>query len=98
MIRGDDCENNTGSLIFHSDLVYTLPNNEKYWTHLQRDGNLVTRRELSKKWEWATCSGQGAEVFEEFSLVLTSNDTLQIVDESGMIIWDSVLDESCFKD
>lgn len=96
VIRGDDCEVNVGELIFHTGLSVSLPNNEKYWTHLQRDGNLVTRRELTKQWAWATCSGLGPEVLEEFNLVLTKDDTLAILDTNGIQIWESSMDESCF--
>lgn len=96
MIRGNNCGNNEGTLIYHSGLVQTLRNNEKYWTHLQRDGNLVTRREVSKRWEWATCSGQGQDAKEDFSLVLTASDTLAILSEDGTQIWESSNDATCF--
>lgn len=97
VIRGDDCDQNVGDLIFHSGLSVTLPNNEKYWTFLQRDGNLVTYREVSKKWAWATCSHEpGAGVVDDFELVLTAGDTLAIVDANGTQIWESSQDVTCF--
>ena len=85
VVRGDDCRNNQGDLVYNTGLVYPLPHNgEKYWTMLQRDGNLVTRREVSKKWAWKSCSGQGPDVHQVFELVLTANDTLAIVDMNGV--------------
>lgn len=95
VVRGDGCMENEGSLVYQSGLSKQLPNNEKYWTHLQRDGNLVTRRELTKKWEWATCSHDG-EVNEDFSLVISKSDSLQILNQNGDIIWESDKDETCF--
>ena len=99
VVRGDDCRNNQGDLVYDTGLVYPLPHNgEKYWTMLQRDGNLVTRREVSKKWAWKSCSSQGPDVHEVFELVLTANDTLAIVDKNGIVIWESSRDEACFAE
>lgn len=96
VLRGDACNENKGSVIFRSGFSATRPHNEKYYTHLQRDGNLVTRSETTEMWTWTTCSSQGNGVEEYFNLVLTGSDTLAILDINGTEIWESAHDESCF--
>ena len=86
---------NSGAGLFRSGYSLNLPNNEKYYTKLQRDGNLITFKSVSGEWVWKTCSSQGA-VSKVFSLVVDKDDTLSIIDENGELIWNSAFDSTCF--
>ena len=76
----EDCENNTGDLLYHSG--FSLPlNDETYYTRLQQDGNMVTRKTDSNQWVWKTDSSQGRQVVESFWLVLNCDDSISIINE-----------------
>jgi len=95
VLRGSDCTKNQGDRLFHSGLNQILPNNEKYFTQLQKDGNLVTRKKLSKQAVWSTCSSNPA-LLGDYFLVLTQYDTLAIVDKNFVPIWESKHNKTCF--
>lgn len=85
----DDCNNNVGTLIYHSGFSLELDNsNETYYTRLQHNGQLITRTTVSDKGVWKTHSSQG-DVTEEFWLVLNEDDTLSILDANDTTIWNS---------
>ena len=84
-----------GKVIFRSGYSLNLPNKEKYFTKLQRDGNLITFTSQSEEWVWKTCSSQGS-VSQDFFLVVDKDDTLSIINKAGKRIWNSAFDETCF--
>lgn len=92
--QGDNCDSiDESSIVFQS--YTTLSGIDAYYTHLQHDGNLVTRRQDSEKVVWRSRSNQGRDVRQEFVLVITASDTLAILNEDGRPIWDSAQDISC---
>ena len=92
----EDCENKSGTSLFQSGFSLEQPS-EKYYTRLQRDGNLITRTTDRKKTVWKTCSAQ-ANADDEFSLVLNEDETLSILSSDGSEIWNSETDETCYID
>ena len=91
----EECNNNSGDLIYHTNFSRDLagPDGHRYFTQLQRDGNLVTRKVSSLEWVWSTCS---ESQIGDYSLVLNPDDTLSIFDENGQKTWDSSANvESC---
>lgn len=90
--RGENCES-ISSIMYQSCL--TLSGIEAYYTRLQRNGDLATRREDSREVVWRSRSGQGKNVKQDFTLVLVVGDTLAILDENGNPVWDSAQDKNC---
>jgi outer membrane protein assembly factor BamB len=98
VVRASGCGSNAGTLLFHSELSKELANGETYFTVLQRDGNLVTRKEFSGDWAWSSCSSQGdiPQDWDEYVLVLLDDNSLSILSStSGETIWNSMSDPSC---
>lgn len=92
--RGANCASiDRTSIIYQTCLA--LSDTDSYYTRLQCDGNLVTRREDPKETVWTSRSGQGTCENADFVLVLTASDTLEILNGNGDPIWDSEQDDSC---
>lgn len=88
-----DCEDNVGTLLYHSD--FSVPGSGPYFTSMQVDGNLITRKQVNEQWVWKTHSSQGM-IEERFCLVLNADGTLSILDENDNTIWNSEMDEVRF--
>mmetsp|Transcript_20391 Transcript_20391/g.36993 ORF Transcript_20391/g.36993 Transcript_20391/m.36993 type:complete len:336 (+) Transcript_20391:248-1255(+) len=95
VLRGNDCQNNTGDVLYESGFHGDFDTNDVYVTHLQRDGNLITRHTVTRDTAWTTCSYQG--YIQEMELVLTSSDSLAIVGADGTVAWESTRDDSCHR-
>ena len=94
VVRGNDCMNNNGDVLYESGLnVLDTNSTESFVTHLQRDGNLITRHSVTQETAWKTCSYQ--PYIQEYELVLTSSDSLAIVGADGTVAWESTRDDSC---